>query len=211
MDGTIEELIKEGEQAQDSIERQVLEYEQRAKVEEKNRREVFMQLLRNCLPPAVHPYLRFEQWHTPYYDERLLWDSQALIGIPNLAPVRIYCMTSRLDEPENAAVYLYDRHGNDPFEVLDFACEFDSYGGEFHVRKRLSWKGNNIFIALAHAKRLGDNSLIVQMDVDHRNQERAAEPFKQEEVVVSASEALLNAFRDFIIEEIQHQRRMEQE
>ncbi len=202
---SIDELIEMGEAKIAQIKLVNKEAAQRLEAEEKQRIETFIRLLNVQLPRSIWDYVNYERWHSPDYEYRILWDAQAMIEIPGLAPILVYCRTYHLDEPETATVSLYARNGDEPFEVLEYGCEFNSVDSIFYLSMKSRWVGNDISIALEQAKCIGDHRLEVEEEIEHRNQERAAEPFKQEEVVVSTSEMLLNALKEFISEEIQRQ------
>jgi len=209
MDG-IDELIKAGEDTLKAIEERSVQEKLEAEIYEVNRRTEFLSKLGELLPEAIRPYLEFECWHIPNHDNRRMWNAQAMIRIPKMAQIRILCSVCEPTDKDEMSVQAYDRHGNEPFHVINWCPRLNDYDNEFYTGYQEEWEGNNLYIALVHAKRTGDNFEAVQEEVDQRNREKAAERIQQP-VKITPLEVLGDVLKDFIAEEIQRQRQLEQE
>jgi len=212
MDETLDELIQNGEKAIEIINQQFEKQQEEAGIREEQRKREFIRLLGEILPPAVRPYREFERWHAPNYDFRDMWNAEAVIRIPGMARILVLCSTFEpVGQEQEMHVSLYDRHGNDPFHVLGWGYGHNEYDNEYYVTGIPKFQGSDLLMALFHAKEIGDNFEEAQQEVNRRNLELAAQSFKQEEVVISTSEVLLNALREFIADEIQRQKQLELE
>ncbi len=210
MDG-IDELIKAGEDTLKAIEERSVQEKLEAEVYEANRRTEFLSKLGELLPEAIRQYLEFECWHSTNYDTRHMWNGQAMIRIPKMAQIRILCSVYEpVGTDDMLSVSFYDRHGNEPLHVVNWCPRFDNFDNVFYTGYEEVWEGNDLTIALVHANRTGDNFETVQEEVDQRNREKAAELIQQP-VKITPLEVLGDVLRDFIAEEIQRQRQLEQE
>lgn len=201
MDG-IDELIKTGEDTLKAIEERFVQERLEAEVYEANRRTEFLSKLGELLPEAIRPYLEFECLHTPNYDNRQMWNAQAMIRIPKMARIRILC---QIYEPKGEMfVQFYDRHGNQPFHVLDWQPRLDNYDNVFYTGYQEVWEGDDLIIALVKAKRTGDNFEAIQEEVDQRNREKAAEPAAElVQMEIKADQIpLIVALKEFIADEV---------
>lgn len=175
----IEKLIREGEEILEAEHAEVVRKAIEDAMFEEQLRERFVACVEELFP-ALRGFVSWECWHTPIMRDygSLSWDSQALIRVEGLAPVRLLM---RSVNPNGDEVRAWDpwrgKHSNrGPFEVLRFRLDNDD--GRWYAREEDAVRGvEELAVALAWAKEVGDTWGEVMREIEGKEINLTPNPF----------------------------------